>query len=102
MPEELKIPDVSKYRYEYTSTDLLFQPENKHLITNDYNSDEYTQKILSKVFAGIKKIDNSTQFLELQKINGVERLIDKNYEVEKEEYDAERNSYIRKRNNSEL
>lgn len=101
-PDELTIPENSKYKYEYTSTDLLFQPENKHMITNDYNTDDYTQKILAKVFSGIKKLDNSLPFLELERIDGMNRLIDKRYDIERDEPETEKNTYLKKRKDSQF
>ena len=84
IPESFVIPSNSKYRHEYSNDDLLFSPENKHGITNDFNTEDYSQKLMQKVFGVIDKIDNSVPFLKEIPRKGSSQWIDERFE-EKED-----------------
>lgn len=82
--DELVIPENSKYRYEYHDSSLLFTPQNKHGISSDMNSEDYTHKILNKIWASMGNINNSLPFLEKVNRKGSKQWVDKRLE-EKEE-----------------
>lgn len=82
--DNLVIPENSKYRYEYNDSSLLFTPENKHGILTDMNSEDYTSKILNKVWASMGNINCSLPFLEKINRKGSRQWIDKRFD-EKEE-----------------
>jgi hypothetical protein len=75
--DELEIPDKSKYKYEFHDPSLVFTPDNKHGILSDYNSEDYTQKILQKIWASMGNINNSLPFLEQINRKGSRQWVDK-------------------------
>ena len=81
---EITIPENSKFRYEYEDTNLTYTPENKHGILTDLNSEDYTQKVMSKVWSSLGSINPSTPFLEPIVRKGSRVWIDKRFN-EKEE-----------------
>jgi histone deacetylase 1/2 len=82
---DMIIPDKSKYKYEFSDMDLLFTPENKHGILTDYNSEDYTQKILSKIWASMGNINKSVPFLEQINRKGSRHWVDKRMMSEEKE-----------------
>jgi histone deacetylase 1/2 len=75
--EDLVIPENSKYKYEFNDPSLTFTPENKHGILSDYNSEDYTHKILKKIWSSMGNINNSLPFLEQINRKGSRQWVDK-------------------------
>ena len=75
--EDMGIPKDSRFRHEFSDPDLLFTPENRHGIFSDFNSEDYTQKVLSKVWASMGNINKSVPFLEQVTRKGSKQWVDK-------------------------